>query len=96
MRTQITGRPKAPNAIPDGTTSNNGWNPSTKGAQNAFTQFTYEPEFWEMAPTLDGGFPGSYGGGGNADVVIGFYRWTRGGLAGVDYGGTELKTTGWQ
>ena len=30
--------------------------------------------------------------GAQADVVSGYFRWTRGGLRGVDFGGTEVRT----
>lgn len=47
-------------------------------------QFSYEPEAWEPAK-LNGGF------GGTGDNVFGFHRWTRGGLAGLDFGGNEVR-----
>ncbi|MFA6045411.1 MAG: prepilin-type N-terminal cleavage/methylation domain-containing protein [Phycisphaerales bacterium] len=72
--------------------ANDGWNPMSKGNQNIVTTFTYSPEAWESAPTLLGTFPGGAGG----DTVRGFYRWTRAGLQGIDFGGSEINTTGWQ
>ena len=76
--------------------ANDGWNPSAKGNQLITTNFTYDPETWESAPNARGSFSGD-ASGGPADGVqyTGFYRWTRGGLQGVDFGGSELKTTGW-
>lgn len=88
VQTKVTGRPGT-RAID----ANDGWNPARKN-ENVPTLFTYEPEYWEMAPTLSGDFPVNTGGTG--DPVIGFYRWTRGGLAGVDFGGSDIITTGWQ
>ncbi len=49
------------------------------------TQYTYEPEAWE-SPLRGGGFA-------PAATFVGFYRWTRGGLQGVDFDGKEFKFT---
>jgi len=46
------------------------------------TLYRYQPDAWE-APTLSGE---------RFDIVKGYYRWTRGGLAGIDFGGTEINT----
>ena len=75
--------------------ANDGWNPASK-SQPLATVFAYTPEAWEAAPTLGGTFPASPGGGGSPDTVTGFYRWTRAGLQGIDFGGSEVITTGWQ
>ena len=48
----------------------------------AATLIRYEPEPWEP-PTRSGRA---------SDPVRGWYRWTRGGLRGVDFGGTEVNT----
>jgi prepilin-type N-terminal cleavage/methylation domain-containing protein len=48
----------------------------------AATLIRYEPENWEP-PTLSGR---------PADNVTGMYRWTRGGLRGVDFNGGEIDT----
>jgi prepilin-type N-terminal cleavage/methylation domain-containing protein len=47
-------------------------------------QYSYEPETWEPAK-LNGGF------GTPGDNVVGFHRWTRGGLSGIDFGGNEVR-----
>jgi hypothetical protein len=47
-------------------------------------QFTYNPEPWEPAK-LNGGY------GTPGDNVVGFHRWTRGGLSGIDFGGSEVR-----
>lgn len=61
--------------------ANPGWVPTTP-TTNAFTQMTYTPDPWD-APTSTGAA---------AVLVKGYYRWTRGGLKGVDFGGTEIDT----
>lgn len=43
-------------------------------------QLTYLPDAWETPIR----------GGGTSQVFVGFYRWTRGGLKGVDFGGSEI------
>ena len=74
--------------------ANDGWDPTNKSAQTLPTIFDYNPQVWEQAPTTAGAFPGS--GIGSTEQVIGFYHWTRGGLSGVDFLGSELRTVGWQ
>lgn len=59
--------------------SNNGWVPDLPGGSFP-SLFEYSPEAWEPAPVS----------GEATDVVLGKYRWTRSGLAGVDFGGTEV------
>lgn len=88
VRTQTTG-----GARTIAQDANDGWSPASKGNQNQVTTFEYSPEVWESAPTLSGAFPGGASGG---DTVRGFYRWTRAGLQGIDFGGSEINTTGWQ
>jgi hypothetical protein len=43
-------------------------------------QYTYTPELWESP------IPG----GATTANCVGFYRWTRGGLKGIDFGGREV------
>jgi prepilin-type N-terminal cleavage/methylation domain-containing protein len=58
---------------------NEGWMPnSPKGGP---TRFRYVPDVWEGPAPV-----------GSESLVIGHYRWTRGGLAGLDYGGNEIDT----
>ena len=59
--------------------ANPGWFPYAPQSGRA-TSFTYAPDPWE--PQFRAGTAG----------VLGYYRWTRGGLKGVDYGGTEADT----
>jgi prepilin-type N-terminal cleavage/methylation domain-containing protein len=61
--------------------ANDGWNPGNITAP--YQTFLYTPETWE-APLLNGSYVGS-------DNAIGFYRWTRSGLRGVDYEGSEVR-----
>jgi len=60
--------------------SNPGWQPSNPLV--ACTTFNYTPQDYEY-PTTNGNA---------SEVVKGYYRWTRGGLRGVDYGGMPLDT----
>lgn len=59
--------------------ANKGWRPLTPDSK-AHTVFMYEPREWE-APTLSGE---------TRDMVVGYYRWTRQGLNGRDFGGPEV------
>lgn len=52
------------------------------------TTFSVIPGQWEE-PLPGGAFAPS------SAMVYGYYRWTRGGLQGLDYGGKELKTSTW-
>ena len=61
--------------------ANNGWNPGSQ-AQVIPMFINYTPEEWEPSATSATG----------TDRVIGKYRWTRGGLVGVDFGGKEIDT----
>jgi len=63
--------------------SNDGWDPDSPTGVFP-TTFSYEPEPWE-APKLNGGY------GTPGDQIFGFYRWTRGGLRGIDFEGDEVK-----
>jgi prepilin-type N-terminal cleavage/methylation domain-containing protein len=80
VRIKLTGGPRTP------TDANDGWDPAQPARQFGFA-YTYEPEMWE-APTLANGFVPP----GPADGVIGFWRWTRTGLKGVDFDGQEIRT----
>jgi prepilin-type N-terminal cleavage/methylation domain-containing protein len=80
VRIKVTGGARTPDD------ANDGWDPASPTRQFGFA-FTYLPEAWE-APNLAGGvLPGA-----TADNVIGFYRWTRAGLRGIDFDGTEIRT----
>lgn len=61
--------------------ANNGWRPnSQRSAIPSFIRYT--PDVWEPPTRL----------GFEFDQVIGYYRWTRGGLLGRDFGGPEIDT----
>src|SRR5690606_8140573 len=59
--------------------ANRGWAP-TSPTSSAYTRLNYEPSAWE-APV-----------GPEGPLVIGRYRWTRGGVEGRDFGGPEIDT----
>jgi prepilin-type N-terminal cleavage/methylation domain-containing protein len=61
--------------------SNPGWQPNDPTNPQP-SVFGYSPEPWE-APTSTGE-PG--------ELVVGYYKWTRGGLLGVDFGAEEIDT----
>jgi type II secretory pathway pseudopilin PulG len=61
--------------------SNEGWQPNRPTRPDP-TRFAYQPRRWEP-PTLSGG---------PSEVVTGHYRWTRGGIKGIDFGGPEINT----
>ncbi|MEQ8845768.1 MAG: prepilin-type N-terminal cleavage/methylation domain-containing protein [Phycisphaerales bacterium] len=61
--------------------SNRGWNPN-QPTSTATMRFPYGPtSAWEPQARSE-----------PPQVVDGYYRWTRGGLRGVDYGGSEINT----
>jgi prepilin-type N-terminal cleavage/methylation domain-containing protein len=60
--------------------ANAGWNPLNP--LGAPTVYQYYPTQFEP-PTLSGA---------TADLVQGVFRWTRGGIRGLDFGGTEIRT----
>ena len=62
--------------------ANLGWDPRTPSASTP-TVYDYWP-MGNQAPTLSGA---------DYDVVNGYYRWTRGGIRGVDYSGSEVAFT---
>jgi hypothetical protein len=49
------------------------------------------PTWYHYDPTILG-FEPQTRSGDQYDVVKGYYRWTRGGLKGIDYGGGEINT----
>ncbi len=57
-------------------------NPTSAAAQ----RYIFLPKAWEPEPLF-----GAVGNGAG-DLVSGYYRWTRGGLSGVDFGGKEINT----
>ncbi len=61
--------------------ANPGWNPNIPRRARP-TIMTYRPRSWE-APAVDPN---------GADRLKGFYRWTRGGLKGIDFGAKEIYT----
>ena len=63
--------------------ANPGFRPNTPD-YGGFTLYRYDPRIlgFEPAAKSTAGF----------DLVKGFYRWTRGGLKGVDFGGNEIDT----
>ncbi len=63
--------------------ANQGFQPNSPA--NVFpTQFRYDPTILGVEPPTRSGQP--------FDIVKGYYRWTRGGLKGVDFGGREIST----
>jgi len=62
--------------------SNVGWDPTQPDNVTAFTNYTFYPWPFEPAQTLSGGA---------TDTVKGYFRWTRNGIKGVDYGGREVR-----
>lgn len=63
--------------------ANPGFQPNSPAS--AFpTQFNYTPQILGFEPPTRSGAP--------MEIVTGYYRWTRGGLKGIDYGGKEIKT----
>ncbi|MCB9844424.1 MAG: prepilin-type N-terminal cleavage/methylation domain-containing protein [Phycisphaeraceae bacterium] len=64
--------------------ANQGWNPAA-GTLTSPSLYFYSPSEWE--PELpNGGWDPPY------DRLPGYYRWTRGGLKGVDFGSQEIDT----
>jgi prepilin-type N-terminal cleavage/methylation domain-containing protein len=89
VKTKVTGAPQSSAQPPQD--ANEGWDPASP--PNPFaTTYSYQPERWE-APALNGGYIDQ---GQQDAAVFGFYRWTRGGLQGVDFEGREVSTVGWQ
>ncbi len=61
--------------------ANIGWNPNSPAATNA-KSFRYLPDSAFESPVPEG----------RSDEVYGYYRWTRSGLGGIDFGGSEVFT----
>ena len=62
--------------------ANPGWNPLSPSQPHS-AKFVYQPRDWEP-PTATGN---------SAEAIYaGYYRWTRGGLKGRDFGGPEINT----
>jgi hypothetical protein len=59
---------------------NEGWNPRVPTADDY--RYPYAPDAWE-SPTLSGQA---------TEQVHAYYRWTRGGLQGIDFGGKAINT----
>lgn len=64
--------------------ANPSFQPNNPGSTGP-TVIRYEPEGWEP-PTTTGNL---------SEPVAGMFRWTRGGLKGLDFGGNEIDTSGW-
>jgi prepilin-type N-terminal cleavage/methylation domain-containing protein len=62
--------------------ANQGWTPQAPDGGNP-TVYAYVPSILGFEPPTKSGE--------NADYVFGYYRWTTGGLHGIDYGGKALK-----
>jgi len=62
--------------------SNPGWNPRIITSATP-TQYEYEPRDWE--PPTTNGEPSEF-------IEAGYFRWTRGGVLGRDFGGSEIDT----
>ena len=58
--------------------ANRGWLPNSP-TSTAATTFQYTPGPWEPQSRAN-------------EIVTGYYRWSRGGLQAVDFGGTEINT----
>lgn len=61
--------------------SNRGWHPSSPGNPNVVTTYQYWPTSFEPRTVSNAA----------ADTVTGYFRWTRSGLKGVDFGGAEQR-----
>lgn len=62
--------------------ANLGWMPNAP-TQASPTTFSYTPDIWEP-PTLSGA--------ASDPITAGYYRWTRGGIKGIDFGAREVNT----
>ncbi|MFG0284350.1 MAG: type II secretion system protein [Phycisphaerales bacterium JB039] len=60
--------------------SNKGWLPN-RPASKAWTRYEYVPSLWEGPAPAAG-----------ESRVDGYYKWNRGGLAGIDFGASEIDT----
>ena len=71
------------------TGANPGWDPENWTRMSQTAQFEYESVDTRYFPDYTGQ------NGGVAQTFPGFYRWTRGGLFGIDVGGNEIDTSNW-
>ncbi len=62
--------------------ANHGWQPNTPAQPNP-TPYLYVPDAWE---------PATLNGAASEQIQYGYYRWTRGGIQGVDFAGKEINT----
>ena len=62
--------------------SNVGWDPLQPDNVNAYTSYIFNPFPFEAAQALSSS---------GQDTVKGYFRWTRQGIKGVDYGGREVR-----
>lgn len=85
VRMKATGPAQASSAAP--ADANEGFDPGNPSRAFPLT-YTYDPEPWE-SPVRGGGFT-------QGTIMTGFYRWTRGGLQGVDFDGKEFSTATWR
>lgn len=69
-----------------GADANPGFRPEAPRSPGV-TSVPYTPSLWD-APFRNGTWTGT-------ENVIGFYRWTRGGMRGVDVGADEISTSTW-
>lgn len=67
--------------------ANPGWNPVWPNEDTFSTRMKYDPDPGFESPRLDRK---------DSDKLLGYYRWTRGGLKGLDYGGSEISTKNWK
>jgi prepilin-type N-terminal cleavage/methylation domain-containing protein len=65
------------------TDCNIGWHPNYPSIAGFPVPYNYAPDVWEP-PTVSGGIVDP--------IYSGYYRWTRGFLKGVDFGGNEIYT----
>jgi prepilin-type N-terminal cleavage/methylation domain-containing protein len=73
-----------------GNQANPGWDPSDINNPEP-AQLEYQSIDTRYFPDLSG----NQAQGGQTVTTNGFYRWTRGGLFGIDVGGNEIDTTNW-
>lgn len=66
--------------------ANMGWNPRAPYYTDPPQKITYVPDLAFESPIP---------AGENGKLNAGYYKWTRGGLAGIDYNGKEISTKGW-
>ena len=73
--------------------ANRGFKPNEPN-RTTITQFTYDPKILGIEPTVTSKWGVDKWAVVRNDVtdLPGYYRWTRGGLAGIDFGGSEIRT----